>query len=349
MIHFVLTFSNDARKSPFAQAISALGVDYRIFSEKILLRYRYRIWLLLAGWPKLVWFAVRMAWCSMIRSNPPPSVVVVGTHIEALIFGFFLVFKPKRRPSLYLLGFIFTSRNNKIIDLLRKIYFTIVFSFLAGVICHSTKEQEDYSRIFKRSRTRFIFVPYGLHLHGYEEYANGSQLPLNSPLKHYAFSAGRSGRDYKTLFEAFASIDMPLHVVCDSEAALMGCKQKGKIEIFRSCYDDCYFNQLKEANLVVVPLAVDDISAGQMVMIQAMAFHKPIILTRTPTITDYVKHAEEAYLIPPGDPDALAAAVKLLNDNPDLAAQLANRAYQAYITNYSMPAYVKHIVSAVLA
>lgn len=349
MIHFVLTFSNDASNSPFAQALSTLGVSYKIFSEKILLRYRYRIWLLLMGWPKLFWFSVRMAWRSMIRSNPPPDVIVVGTHIEALIFGLLRVFFSKKKPRLYLLGFIYTTRNNRYVDLIRQFYFTMVFSFLEGVICHSTKEQNDYSQIFKRSLTKFIFVPYGLHLHGHEAYANGHRLSAPPKLAPYAFSAGRSGRDYKTLFEAFAKLDLPLHVICDSEAALVGCTQTGKIEVLRSCYDDCYFNQLKNADLVVVPLAVDDISAGQMVMIQAMAFHKPIILTRTPTITDYVHHAEEAYLVPPGDAKALSEAVTLLINNPDLAAQLADRGYQAYATKYSMPAYVRHIVTAVLA
>lgn len=349
MIHFVLTFSNDARNSPFAQALSTLGVDYKIFSEKILLRYRYRIWLLLAGWPKLAWFAARMAWRSMIHSKPKPDVVVLGTHIEALIFGLVRALIPAKKPRLYLLGFIYTSRKNRHVDLIRKLYFTTVFSFLNGVICHSTKEQEDYSRIFKRSRAKFIFVPYGLHLHGHEKYANGRPLPATSEVTPYAFSAGRSGRDYKTLFEAFAKLGLPLHVICDSEAALMGCTQTGKIEVLRSCYDDCYFNQLKDANLVVVPIAVDDISAGQMVMIQAMAFHKPIILTRTPTITDYVQHDEEVYLVPPGDPQAIIDAVMLLDENPGVAAQLAHKGYQAYVNKYSMPAYVKHIVTAVQA
>lgn len=346
MIHFVLTFSNDARNSPFAQALSSLGLEYRIFSEKILLRYRYRIWLFLVGWPRLAWFAGRTAWQSMVSSKPPPDVVVVGTHIEALVFGLVRALTPFCTPRLYLLGFIFTPRKNRVLDLIRRSYFTAVFSLINGVICHSTMEQKNYGTIFRRSRTRFLFVPYGLHLHGHERYANGESRP-DATGTPYVFSSGRSGRDYQTLFAAFRGLDLPLHVICDSKIALAGCTQGGRIEVLRDCYDDCYFAQLQGAELVVVPLAVNDISAGQMVMIQAMAFRKPIILTRTPTISDYVEHGEHAYLVNPGDPKAISDAVTLLMGDPALASRLAENAYRAFVTRYSMPAYVRNIVAAV--
>jgi glycosyltransferase involved in cell wall biosynthesis len=113
------------------------------------------------------------------------------------------------------------------------------------------------------------------------------------------------------------------------------------------CYDDAYSRELREAGMVVVPLWVADISAGQMVAIQAMAYHKPIIVTRTPTIEEYLHHESEALLVPPGDAEALTAAIERLRRDPDLARRLADTAYGAYVERHSMRAFVRNIVHAV--
>ena len=84
MIHFFLTFSDDASDSPFAHALRDLKVDHRIISAKVLLRYRRRIWLILVGLPRLMFVALRAAWQSLVTMRPVPDAVVVNSHFEVL-------------------------------------------------------------------------------------------------------------------------------------------------------------------------------------------------------------------------------------------------------------------------
>src|SRR5438552_19135310 len=98
LIHFFPTFSRDASGSPFAQELAALGVPHRLFSGEVKLRYNSRIALLLLGWPKLAWFALKSAARSLIFSKPSPSTVVVGSDIEAIIFAIVRSLSLSKKP-----------------------------------------------------------------------------------------------------------------------------------------------------------------------------------------------------------------------------------------------------------
>lgn len=341
MIHFFLTYEKDASGSPFARALRSLGIEHRVFSEAVLLRYRRRIWLVLIGLPRLGLFALRSAWRSLVRATPKPDVVVVGSHLEALVFRLVrIVFS--RGTRIHLVGFIYTRRKNSLADALRRLYFDVLFSTLDGVICYSALEKQRYEALFPRARGKFGSIPYGLYIHGLEK-----ARIVDDPGARYVLSAGRSGRDYRTLFDVFARAGYPLHVVCDSADALSGCRLADNIDVRRACYGPDFQNELHGAGLVIVPLAVADISAGQMVLIQAMAYKKPIIATRTPTIEEYLVDGFNALLIPPGDGDAMKQAVDRLRADPALAARLAQNAWDTYETKFSVDAFVGNIVRAV--
>ncbi|MGA8147389.1 MAG: glycosyltransferase family 4 protein [Gallionellaceae bacterium] len=345
MIHFFFTFSKDASNSPFAHALRDINIEYRIFSDKISFRYRYRIWLLLVGWPKLVLFALKSVWRSQIVSRPRPDAVVVESHLEALIFGLVRRLLLRRKPSIHLLGFIYTRRQNPLLDSLRRFYFVCVFALIDGIICFSTLEVNRYKTLFPGARSLFKYIPYGLYIDGYEKNAEHCGHPINP--EAYVFSAGRSGRDYQTLFDVFNRIDHPLHVICDSEAALAGCVSAPNITVLRNCYDACYVEELRNASIVVVPLAVDNISAGQMVLVQAMAYCKPLVVTQTPTIEDYLVDGTNALLIPRGDGEAMHRAIRKLLSDRDLAPRLARNALHSYETKHCMRAFVGNIINAV--
>lgn len=341
MIHFFLSFSKEASSSPFARALQDLEVEHQVFSGEVLLRYKRRIWLLLIGLPKLGIFAVRSAWRSLVRSTPRPELVVVGSHLEALVFG--VARKLLRRDTrIFLVGFIFTPRENPLADKLRRLYFETLFAQIDGVICYSALEKNRYDELFTLARGKFGSIPYGLYIHGFE-----SMRVTANTASSYALSAGRSGRDYRTLFDVFTQTGYPLHVVCDSRRALSGCKLAQNIEVRRECYGPDFQKELGGAGMVIIPLAVDDISAGQMVLIQAMAYKKPIIATRTATIEEYLDHEVNALLVEPHSENALSLAVERLRTDPALAARLAENAYQTYLAKFSMNAFVTNIVRAV--
>jgi glycosyltransferase involved in cell wall biosynthesis len=345
LIHFFPTFSRDAKDSPFAQELVALNVPHRLFAGEVILRYRSRIWLLLLGWPKVAYFGLASSLKSLILSRPYPDAVVVGSHIEALIFGLFRALRRRRKPTIVLLGFIMTSRSGALLNRIRGTYFDFVFSIVDQVICHSTLEVERYTARFISSRAKFVYIPYGLYISGREgRLQPAAALPGR---RAYFLAAGRSGRDYATLFEAVEPLAIDLHVVCDSENSLAGLRIPPNVTVLRDCYDDAYVNELRNALFVAIPLGVNDISAGQMVLIQAMAFAKPTIVTRTTTVEEYVADGEQSLLVAQGSvPEFREAINKLLGDS-QLAARLAANALDAFEQKFCMRVYVQNLVASV--
>lgn len=279
---------------------------------------------------------------SLILSKPYPDTVVVSSSIEALIFGFFRMLLLRRTPDIVWLGFIFTSRKSKLINRIRSTYIRFIFSIIDKVICHSSLEVERYTKLFKNSRAKFVYIPYGLHLAGREtKMAQGEVMSENRP---YILAAGRSGRDYATLFEAIESIPIDLHVVCDSESALAGLHIPANVTLLRACYGGKYVAELRNSLFVVIPLAVNNISAGQMVLIQAMALGKPTIITRTSSVEEYVSDREQSLLVTQGSVAELRASILELLNNSKLTEYLGSNALASFEKNYCMKAFVKNLI-----
>ncbi len=356
MIHLFPIFSRDAADTPFGAALRELGVEHRILAGSVRLNHRSRAGLLLVGLPRLAGFALWAGVRSLLLLAPHPRAVVLGSDVEVLVFSALaLLARPFRRPPrIVLLGFILTGRKGVLHDRLHRAYYRFVLGRTDLVICHSRLEVARYATLFAGARTRFVHLPWGTHVTGLPGEALVRQPRLVA-------AAGRSGRDYATLLRAAVGLDCELAIVCDGLEALPGEVGPGEagpgeaagrtphLRVLRHCHGDDYFRVLLQAAVVVVPLLVDDISAGQMVMIQAMACGCALVVTDTPTTREYVSHDVEALLVPLGDAAAMAAALRALLADAGLRERLGRAASAAFRARFSMQAYVRGLVQAVLA
>ena len=63
-------------------------------------------------------------------------------------------------------------------------------------------------------------------------------------------------------------------------------------------------------------------------LFEYMAAQRPIIASDIPALQGFLRHQENAYLVEPDSPDAIASAVQTLVDHPNLAAQMVEQAWQ---------------------
>jgi glycosyltransferase involved in cell wall biosynthesis len=349
MIHFFPTFSRTAADGPFGQALRELGIAHRIFAGTVRKNYKSRLRLFLVCIPNLAWFAVRSAIASVLLAKPRPQAVVLGSDVEVLIFALARILFLRRHVRIVLGTFIYTRRRSRLMNGVRHAYFAWMLRSVDLVVVHSRLEAETYPLIFPRVHARFVFIPWGTSvplrnalLGDPDKFSN----PSNPP---YVVSAGKSGRDYATLFAAISGQGVELRVICDYAHALGKVPTPDRVTVLSRCYGDDYVIELFGAAVVVVPLAVDDISAGQMVLIQAMSLGKPIVVTRTSTICDYVTDGEDALLVERGDPVALRAAIQMLLKDPALRARLGQNAIARFDRNYSTKGHLRMIVEATQA
>lgn len=344
MIHFFPMFGAHAADTEFGQALREIGVPHRIFAANVSRSYRSRAELTFVVLPRIFVFALRSAWASLVRSRPAPDVVVISSDIEALVFAGIRRLSGRRRTRIVLSPFIYTSRRQPWLERLRRAYYAGVMHCVDVAIVHSRLELTRYAALFPRAATRYEFVPYGLAVAGRLDFIAAAALPGPRPV---LVSAGRSGRDYATLIAAVAGLPVETHIVCDLASIVPPLPADGSVVVLDRCYNTDLVRALAGAAAVIVPISVADISAGQMVLVQAKALHRPLIVSDTPTVRDYVTDGKDGLLVPIGDAQALRAAIQRLLSDSALQASLSANAAASYARDHDTIGFLRRIIAAI--
>jgi glycosyltransferase involved in cell wall biosynthesis len=81
-------------------------------------------------------------------------------------------------------------------------------------------------------------------------------------------------------------------------------------------------------------------------VLEAMAMGLPIVATRVSGNEDVVADGDNGLLVPPGDPDALAAALRRLVADPELAARMGRRSREIVESRFSLAAVMNQLRDA---
>ena len=168
----------------------------------------------------------------------------------------------------------------------------------------------------------------------------------------YILSVGRERRDYETLMEAVRPLSVPTVIVASSPWSRQGDGHDGDIPSNVTLRRGLSYPDLRAlyagARLVVVPLEAGcDYAAGVNAVLEAQAMRKPLIVTHTPGIADYVEDGRTARVVPAGDPAALRAGITgLLGDEAE-RARLAASARRVVEDGRNLDTYVQAVTGIV--
>lgn len=134
-------------------------------------------------------------------------------------------------------------------------------------------------------------------------------------------------RDYATLVKAAAQIRAKVRIITRQP---LPQPLPANVEHVQGSWkdaalDDARLRELyRSAGCVVTPVCETVQPSGQSVTLQAMACGAPVVLTRTAGLweRESLKDGENVMLVPPGDADAMAAAVNQVLEEPALAQRL---------------------------
>lgn len=176
------------------------------------------------------------------------------------------------------------------------------------IVCFASAECDEYARLLRLPRERFQFVPTPW-LADEEETDQDDGFIL---------ALGHSNRDYPTLLEAVRGTNLPVTLVASDASALNGVEPPPNVCVRYNTGHHETNALIAGATLHAIPLHASSYSAGQTVLLRAMARGKATVVSDTSGVRDYTRDNETAVLVPPGDAAALRAAlVRLWNDAPE--------------------------------
>ena len=262
---------------------------------------------------------------------------VVTGHLRAgQIFGFFRTLLRIRRPVHVQLEITLDREQDSFLWKLKRGFQRLAFGSTDLVVASARGEIDIYSRRLSLPRERFRFVPFHTNV--------VSPGPVGEG-QGYAFSAGRSGRDFEVLARAAHDAELDLVVIGDG-ASLRGLTFPPSTRVLVDQPYDRYLELLHGCDFVVVPLVDLPRSTGQVVILEAMAIGKPVIATETIGTVDYVESGETGLLVAPGDAKALATAMRRLSEDSELRANLSERGLE-FARRHTFRIYVETILQLV--
>lgn len=243
------------------------------------------------------------------------DAVVTGDLRAGQILGFLRTLLRRRRPVHVQTEITLDRESDSFLWKLKRGFQRLAFASTDLLVTSALGEIDIYSRRLGIPRERFRFVPFHTNV--------VNPGPVGGE-KGYAFSAGRSGRDYEVLARAMQGLDVDLVVVGDV-GSLEGLKFPSRTKVLVDQPYERYLELLHGCDFVVVPLIDLPRSTGQVVILEAMAIGKPVVVTETVGTVDYVDSGENGLLVPPGDAEALATAIRRLSSDPELRARLSEK------------------------
>lgn len=174
--------------------------------------------------------------------------------------------------------------------------------------------------------------------------------PAESAGRGAVVAIGNDGhRDWETLVRAAPSIPAPVRVLTAHAppAKLPDNLSWQEADWHRRVLSDTEVRDLyRSAAAVVVPVKDVPQPSGQSVTLQASACSRPVVLSRTRGLWDpSLRDGEQVSFVPPGDPDALAAAVGGLLADPARADALGRAARAHVEETATVAAYARRLLA----
>jgi len=272
------------------------------FGEKPDVHYCVSNWLRTNIWLKVKRYLLYFTFpLSQLKYNGRYDAIIGYQQFYALNLVFFMkLLGIKKKSKVFVMTFIYKEKRGLLGRLYKSYIKSIVNSrYLDGLFVYSRGEVEFYSRCLGCDPSKFTYVHLGI-----------GELPTVTVNKgDYCFSAGRSNRDYTFLCRAFKNL--PYRLLIATDLAIDDAPDN--VEVLGNCYGQKMLDYMAGAFCVIIPLDNQFVSSGQLVVLQAMQMRKPVIVTRSGGIADYIKDGETG-LIMDNTEESLAASLARLSD-----------------------------------
>ncbi|MGE0452859.1 MAG: glycosyltransferase [Vicinamibacteria bacterium] len=210
----------------------------------------------------------------------------------------------------------------------------------AGAVTACSADLAERALALGAPPARLRSVRYGVDLERFAPAAADGELRarLGAPADALlVFAIGRlvEKKGFAVLVEAAAKTGVRLHVAIAGAGDLAPALREraaalgAPVTLVGPLGHDLVPRALRAADVVAVPSVVDragNVDGLPNTLLEALAAGRPLVASRVAGIPEVVEDGRNGVLVAPGDPDALAAALRRLAGDPDLRERLGREA-----------------------
>lgn len=278
---------------------------------------------------------IKLAWRVLRKRKQYESIIFWQQFIALYYILFAKILFVRKCPPSVILTFIFIRRNSFKGWLHKRLYSLAVNSkSVKKLVCHSSSEKKIYSDEFgEKASSKFEFIPIGEGTYVFDAIDE-------APVPFY-ISGGASNRDYATLIEAFRRLDDKLIIACRPKD-VEGIDIPDNVELHFKTYGNDFLKLIRQSKALILTINDPNISAGQLVMINAMRARKLSIVTAGSCLDDYAED-DFSIRIKAHLPEEIIKAVQFVNQNKNKISKMEEAALAKYKESYSIKKYGEKI------
>ncbi len=271
---------------------------------------------------------------------PAGTVILAWQQFFGLNCAFWsqLLRRPKQSP-LVVMTFIYNPKRGLIGKIYKKyVKRCLTSGYIDKVLCYSAHECDMYASEFDVPRSMFGNVRLGID-------RNATGNAKSSVKGDYVFAAGRSNRDYDFLIESLGA-DYDIQIACPGYKIPSWYKH-GRVKVLDNCFGDEMYRVLSKSLCAAIPLDDENISSGQLSILQAMSMGKPVVATANRTVEEYIDNGRDG-LVVAKTPEAMLQAVdRLATDNSFYGriSATARRSFESRYTENALARTVNNLIA----
>lgn len=266
------------------------------------------------------------------------NVILSYQQFYGIIMAYFCaLFHVKKSFKLVVMTFIYNPKSGfvgKIYD--KFVRMAVESNYIDRIICFSKAECEEYKMYFNNAEDKFTSTLLGKGSHGLKK----------TVVSDYIVSAGRSNRDYEFLINVLKDTDYQVKIICDCISDTIRNNLPSNIQILNNTFGNEYLDILVNAKCVVIPLFNENISSGQLVLIQAMEAGVPVIVLGTKALDEYIADGKNGFLLKK-DKRQLLDTIEGLYSDEERYDEVSANAMKYYYENHTVEAMARSIAGIV--
>lgn len=264
--------------------------------------------------------------------------VILGNRRSSLLLGLlYRVYKPKKVKLIgYEIIFNFKDnlRNKAVIGLWR-----LAVKKIDKLIVQTTSERDYLAGVFKTTNQKFETIPF------YTEDANY----IGPTADGYIFAAGRMERDFVTLLQALEQNKLPAVLVADkSLRETLEPLKSHQVKIYYNIPKEQYLELLEKARMVVVPLFKGAAARGQVVILEAMKYGKPVLSSKVAGTVDYIEHDKTGLLAEPENTAQLRSLLEQYFPKLEALQEIGKRGFETQRSRFSAEIFHQNYINTIL-
>ena len=260
------------------------------------------------------------------------GTVIGWQAFYGLLFAFYCqVFHVRKVNRVLIKNFIYKPKKGALGAVYERFMRYIATGAYADVyICASKAYSARCADTFGGDPARFVPLLFGVN-----DYAR-QFADCPPPTDDYILSLGRSNRDWAFLIDCLKETDLQAIIICDT---LQTDGLPPNISHLDRVWGEASREYIRNCRMMILPILDGTVASGDTVLLTAMSFGKPVIVTRPSCLaSDYVLDGETGLSVPK-DKAEMLQAIRRLDADEALRARLSQGARRQYEVEHSLYRY----------